>query len=103
MTKNIYSKDPKQAMAEYLTTLREDVKKTILSQHLTALRSYLRKAFVDRGDLTREENMDRQIRMREFLAIGKSFGLTDKQLVAHLFKGLFKNTQVCECAECATA
>ena len=47
--------------------------------------------------------MDRQVRMREFLAIGKSYGLTDKQLVAHLFKGLFKNTQVCECAECATA
>ena len=101
--KNIYSKNPKQAMAEYVASLGDDVKKTILSQHLSALRSYLRKAFVDRDDLSRDENMDRQVRMREFLAIGKSFGLTDKQLVAHLFKGLFKNTQVCECAECATA
>ena len=93
---NRYSKDPKQAMTEYLTTLRDDVKKTILSHHLTALRSYLRKAFVDRDELTRDENMDRRVRMREFMAIGKSYGLTDKQMVAHLFKGLFKNTQACD-------
>ena len=102
MMKNLYSKDPKQAMADYLTTLRDDVKKTILSQHLAALRSYLRKAFVDKHELTREENMDRQVRMREFLTIGKSFGLTDKQLVAHLFKGLFKKTEGCEWAGGAT-
>ena len=93
---NLYFKDPKQAMTEYLTTLRDDVKKTILSHHLTALRSYLRKAFVDRDELTRDENMDRRVRMREFMAIGKSYGLTDKQMVAHLFKGLFKNTQACD-------
>ena len=83
-------------MTEYLTTLRDDVKKTILSHHLTALRSYLRKAFVDRDELTRDENMDRRVRMREFMAIGKSYGLTDKQMVAHLFKGLFKNNQACD-------
>ena len=100
---NVYSKDPVQAFADYVANLRDDVKKTILSQHLRALRSYLRKAFVDRDDLTRDENMDRQVRMREFLAIGKSFGLTDRQLVAHLFKGLFKNTQACDCHECVTA
>lgn len=101
--KNVYSKEPKQAFADYVANLGDDVKKTILSQHLKALRSYLRKAFVDRDDLTREENMDRQVRMREFLAIGMSYGLTDKQMVAHLFKGLFKNTQTCDCHECATA
>lgn len=103
MMNNAYSKDPKQAMADYLTTLRDDVKKTILSQHLKALRSYLRKAFVERNELTSEENMDRRVRMREFLAIGKSYGLTDKQLVAHLFKGLFNNSQERDGADCATA
>lgn len=101
--KTEYSKDPKQAMAEYVASLRVDVKKTILSHHLTALRSYLRKAFVHRHELNRDEDLDRQVRMREFLAIGKSFGLTEKRLVAHLFKDLFKNTKKCDCAECAIA
>ena len=96
----VYSKDPKEAMAEYLTTLNDDVKKTILSHHLTALCSYLRTALVHGHDLTRDEDRDRQVRMREFLAIGKSFGLTNKQLVENLFKGLFENPQACNCVEC---
>ncbi len=61
---SVYSKDPKEAMAEYLTTLNDDVKKTILSHHLTALRSYLRAALVNGYDLPRDEDRDRQVRMR---------------------------------------
>ena len=99
MTLN-YSKDPKQAMAEYLTTLNKDKKKTILSQHFKALQSYARRALHIENALNPEEDRDREVRLREYLVIGRSFGLTDKQLVAHLFKDLFKNTRICDCPTC---
>ncbi len=94
------SKDPKQAMAGYLTTLKDDVKKVIMEQHAAALRDYANKTLVQEIPLTSEEEKDREVRMREYLAIGRSYTLTDRMLVAHIFKSLKGIQKSCECPTC---
>lgn len=94
------SKDPKQAMTGYLTTLKDDVKKVIMSQHAEALRDYANKALAQDTPLTPDEDKDREVRMREYLAIGRSYFLTDRMLVAHIFDGLKEAQLTCECPTC---
>ena len=94
------SKGPKQAMSSYLTTLKDDVKKVIMEQHAAALREYANKALVQEIPLSPEEDKDREVRMREYLTIGRSYTLTDRMLVAHIFKGLKDIQKSCECPTC---
>ncbi len=72
--------DPKQAAAKFVASLRPSVKKTIMGNHITALKGYMNIAVKEGRQLTPEEDMDREVRMREFMAIGKSFGFDEKQL-----------------------
>ena len=76
--------DPKQAAAKFVASLRPSVKRTIMRNHDIALRGYLRRVMEEGRGLTPEENMDKEVRMREFLAIGKSFGFDEKQLTLAL-------------------
>ncbi len=76
--------DPKQAAAKFVASLRPSVKKTIMRNHDIALKGYLRRVMEDGRPLTPEEDLDREVRMREFLAIGESFGFDEKQLTLSL-------------------
>ena len=95
-----HPKDPKRAMASHVATLREDVKKVIMTQHVLALRAYAKKEMIEDETLTPEEFKDREIRVREYLAIGRSYLLTDRMLVAHIFDGLKDIQYDCECPTC---
>jgi hypothetical protein len=85
---------------DHVNNLQEDVRRTVLSQHIVTLKSYARKALVNAETLTPEEDKDRQIRIRELMSMGDSFGLTSRQMVAHLYKGLLKPPSMCKCPDC---
>ena len=77
-------KDPKRAAARFVASLRPSVKRTIFRNHAIALRGYLGRVMDEGCGLTAEEELDREVRMREFMAIGESFGFDDKQLTLAL-------------------
>ena len=60
--------DPKQLMAEHLSTLRQ----------------YAKRLLVQDDPLSSAEDADRASRMREYLAVGASFQLTEHEMVDHL-------------------
>ena len=83
------SKDAEASADRFLTNLREDVKRVIISQHVSVLRSYARKTLIDDESLDSEEEKDRKIRVRELLTLGNSLKLTDSQIVTLLYRELF--------------
>jgi len=92
--------EQQKAVTRYLTNLPEDVRKVILKQHFAALKEYARRAVGHGQVLTAEEERDRKFRMSEFLILGRSLNLTEKQLVALLYKGLFDFNADCPCPAC---
>jgi hypothetical protein len=58
-------------------------------EHLTALRRYAERVFVDDEALSFSEEADRAARMQEFIAVGLSCEFNEKQLVTLLLGGLF--------------
>lgn len=81
--------DPKIAVTRYLTTLKEDVRRVIMSQHLVALRNYAQRVVQDGEWLPLEDDIDREVRVREFLALGESFNVKQKDMIALLYKDMF--------------
>ena len=74
----------------------------LMSEHLKTLRKYAKRA-VHQGDvLTFSEEEDRADQMRDFWAIGTSFGLAEKELVALLYHGLIPTKRGCDCWTCKT-
>lgn len=72
--------DPKQAAARFVASLRPSVKRTIMRNHTIALKRYMTDVLEEGRKLTPVEELDRDVRMREFMAIGESFGFDEKQL-----------------------
>ena len=81
-------RDPNQLMAQHQEALRKYALRTVKSDE--ALPDY------------EEEEEDKALRMREFLAIGSTFGLSDKEMVVQLFRGLFSFKRGCDCPGCRT-
>lgn len=95
------ARDTNSAVVKYLTSLPQDVRWTILRQHFSTLKEYARRTLDAPGALTREEQRDRQFRLSELMIIGHSFGLTNRQIVNHLYQGLLAPGSVCACPACA--
>lgn len=76
--------DPTQAMAE----------------HQRRLKTYASRVIVRGESLRPEEENDRKSRVGEFLALGKSFGCTEKELVTLLFAGVLQGKRGCDCGSC---
>ena len=76
--------DPKQAAAKFVASLRPNVKKTIMRNHTIVLKGYMTSVLEEGRQLSPEEELDRDVRMREFMAIGESFGFDEKQLTLAL-------------------
>ena len=93
-------KDPKQAMAQFVASLGDDKKRAIMSSHLAALRLYAKRVLLEEDFLSPDEEGDKELRFREFSAIGNSFEMTDKDVAALLYKGLFKSDEDCPCPKC---
>jgi hypothetical protein len=76
--------DPTQAMAE----------------HQRRLKTYASRVIVRGESLRPEEEIDREARVGEFLALGKTFGCTEKELVTLLYAGVLQEKRGCDCPSC---
>jgi len=57
--------------------------------HLAILKEYAKRVIVTSNPLTPDEEKDRADRIHEFLNIGYSFDLTEKEMVTILYRELF--------------
>ena len=64
--------------------------KNLMAQHPAALREYAKRVFVHGEDLAPAEENDKDHRMEEFLAAGRSFRLTDREMVSIIYRGLLR-------------
>lgn len=76
-----------------------DPKKT-MAQHQAALRHYAKRIVLQGEILSPQEENEGMQRMREYLAMGHSFDLTPKELVAVLYRGFFTIKRGCGCPGC---
>ncbi|MCI0440213.1 MAG: hypothetical protein L0177_13950 [Chloroflexi bacterium] len=90
------------AIAGYVASLSEDARRSMLAQRLRTLRSYARRVVLENASLSPDEETDRKIRMREFLAAGESLGYTERQLVKMVYRGVFAVKPGCDCLICRT-
>lgn len=74
--------------------------KLLLRQHGSAIKDYAERAVVCGEDLNTDEWEDLRGRMKEFLAMGNAFKLTEKELVCSLYKELFAPRRGCGCHGC---
>ena len=74
--------------------------KVTFTQYLESLRVYAKRV-IFRGDaLTDAEELDKKTRMDLLLAIGRSFKLTNKEMVALIFEGALREPRRCGCPTC---
>ena len=74
--------------------------KETVARHLTALREYVRRVIIRGESLAPQEEDDRVHRMQEYLAVSSSFNVTQKEMVALLYKGFFAGERGCGCHAC---
>ena len=60
----------------------------LISEHQTVLREYAKRAILGGESLPYDDQKDKRARMGEFLAIGNAFGLTCRDMVGQLYRGL---------------
>ena len=94
--------DLNTAITKHVMSLDNDVKRSILTQHLNTLQSYARRLFLDSESLSKDEVVDKQIRVREFWSIGKSQGYSERGLVKMLYRSIFAVKPGCTCLICRT-
>ena len=71
-----------------------------MAEHLEVLREYCKQVLIREDSIVAEKEKDKARRMQEFLAMGRSFSVTDKELVVSVFRGLLAGRRECGCAGC---
>ena len=74
--------------------------KEVMARQLSVLRRYASKAILHGNSLAPDEEAERSDHMRDFLATGQSFNLTQKEMVDLIYSGLFRNRRECGCHSC---
>ena len=72
----------------------------LMAEHLAALRSNVRKVFFQHETLSPEEELDRARRMEQFLAMGRSFNLEEREMIALMLREAFAVRRGCGCPGC---
>ena len=85
--------------------MAETVKTTdsekLMTEHLDALRGYAKRVVAHGGILTRDEERDKTARMNEYMAHGRSAGLSDSDLYAQIFGDMVQRAEAkCGCPTC---
>ena len=80
------------------STLKEA--KVLVAEHVQVLTGYAHRVLVQGGSLSEVEDSERQQRMAELLAMGSCLSLTEKELVALIFKNMFDERRRCGCPTC---
>jgi regulatory protein YycI of two-component signal transduction system YycFG len=71
-----------------------------VAEHLKALKAYVKKNLVHGEELTEAEKADKSTRLVEFVAIGDSFRLTEKEMVQLIFRDMLREPKQCGCPSC---
>ena len=72
-----------------------------MAEHLEVLRDYATLAIANNQPLDSKEEFDKNERMVEFLAIGKSLKMDNKELVAQVLEGALSSKRAeCGCPTC---
>ena len=69
-------------------------------EYLESLRVYAKRVILRGDSLTRVEELDKKSRMDLLLAIGRSFKLTKKEMVALMLEGNKQGPRGCDCPTC---
>ena len=72
----------------------------VFDDHLGVLTRYATRAVVNGDCLADLEEHDKSVRMREFLAVGSIFNLTERELVGLLLKESLRPRRRCGCPTC---
>ena len=85
-------------MAETVKTM--DSQK-LMDEYLDVLRGYAKRVVAHGGILTRDEERDKTARMNEYMAQGRSLGLSDSGLYTQIFGDMVERTEPkCGCPTC---
>jgi hypothetical protein len=57
--------------------------------HLASLKTYAKRVVVEGDQLSKDEETDHAARMAEFLDIGASFDLSEKEMIGILYREMF--------------
>lgn len=72
----------------------------VMAEHQRHLKTYAGRVIVRGESLRPEEEIDRESRVGEFLALGKSFGCSEKELVILLYAAVLQEKRGCDCGSC---
>ncbi len=88
----------KWSMAETLKTTDSE---KLMTEYLDALRGYAKRVVAHGGVLTRDEERDKTGRMNEYMAQGRSIGLSDSDLYTQIFGDMVQRAESkCGCPTC---
>lgn len=73
-----------------------------VAEHLEVLRGYARKVLVDGEPLSHLEQVDKSVRLSEFVNLGISFKLTLKEMIALILKNVYHKPTRCGCHSCVS-
>lgn len=74
----------------------------LMNEHLEVLRGYAKRVVAHGGVLTRDEEHDKSARMTEYMAKGRSSGLSDSELYAQIFGDMVERAESkCGCPTCS--
>ncbi len=74
--------------------------KQLMREHRAVLQDYAWRSVIRGEPLSAEEDEDRLTRLKEFMAIGASFKLTEAELVAQVYREIFRRKAQCDCHSC---
>ena len=85
--------------------MAETVKTTdsekLMTEHLDALRRYAKRVVAHGGILTRDEERDKSTRMSDYMAQGRSVGISDSDLYSQIFGDMVQRAESkCGCPTC---
>ena len=85
-------------MAETLKTTDSE---KLMREHLEVLRGYAKRVVAHGGILTRDEERDKSARMTEYMAEGRSAGISDSDLYSQVFGDMVQRAESkCGCPTC---
>ncbi|MBM3934065.1 MAG: hypothetical protein FJ319_07155 [SAR202 cluster bacterium] len=76
--------------------------KELVAEHLSVVRAYARRVMLRNDSLTDAEEADKTRRMKELLAIGNCFKLTEYELVGQVYRDTLRPKRGCGCPTCRT-
>ena len=83
-----------------MTSLMATSPRELITLHREALVKYGTMALIKGEQLSALELEDHRKRMEEFLGLGSAFGLTEREMVAWMYRGVFAERKCCGCHSC---